>query len=151
MTILTSDSATQLRDRLQQLRPGTRPLWGKMNANQMVCHLHDTMKLALGERAFEDRSTLLSRTVQRWVAFHLPLPWPKNYPTRPEFDQLVGGTPPSDFARDTAALVAVLQRFVRQPRDFHFGRHPIFGEMTEWEWMRWAYRHADHHFRQFGI
>ncbi len=28
--------------------------------------------------------------------------------------------------------------------------HPYFGNLTKWEWMRWAYLHADHHLRQFG-
>jgi hypothetical protein len=34
---------------------------------------------------------------------------------------------------------------------FQFARHPIFGELTEREWMRWGYLHTDHHFRQFGV
>ena len=29
--------------------------------------------------------------------------------------------------------------------------HPAFGSMTERDWGVLAYRHADHHFRQFGI
>jgi len=32
-----------------------------------------------------------------------------------------------------------------------FAPHPAFGPMTRREWMTWGYRHADHHFRQFGI
>jgi hypothetical protein len=26
----------------------------------------------------------------------------------------------------------------------------MFGPMTEKDWMRWGYLHADHHLRQFG-
>jgi hypothetical protein len=44
-----------------------------------------------------------------------------------------------------------LDRFSRQPRDFEFQPHPIFGQMTEKEWMRWGYLHMDHHLRQFGV
>jgi hypothetical protein len=29
-------------------------------------------------------------------------------------------------------------------------RHPIFGELTDSERMRWGYLHMDHHLRQFG-
>jgi uncharacterized protein DUF1569 len=29
--------------------------------------------------------------------------------------------------------------------------HPIFGPMSESAWLRWAYLHADHHLRQFGL
>jgi hypothetical protein len=28
--------------------------------------------------------------------------------------------------------------------------HSIFGSMTNQDWMRWGYLHADHHLRQFG-
>ena len=65
-------------------------------------------------------------------------------------DQLVGGTRPTAFLEDRAALAAAIEQFARQPRTAQFSRRPIFGELTEWEWMRWGYLHADHHFRQFG-
>ena len=29
-------------------------------------------------------------------------------------------------------------------------RHPIFLDLTQTQWMRWGYLHADHHLRQFG-
>ena len=66
-------------------------------------------------------------------------------------DQLAGGTPPIEFAQDKATLAAAIDRFARKPRTFEFSRHPFFGDLTEWEWMRWGYLHADHHFRQFGV
>jgi len=151
MNILDRKTVTEFAARLQRLRADSRASWGRMNAHQMVCHLNDAMKLAFGERTFEDAKPIRGRNVFRWIAFRTPLPWPKNYPTRPEFDQMTGGTRPADFALDTAALGAGLERLVREPRDFRFGRHPVFGELTEWEWMRWAYLHTDHHFRQFGL
>lgn len=151
MKNLDTDTVHELQQRLRQLKPGTAALWGRMNAHQMVCHLHDAMSLAMGERKVSEAVTFWNRTFIRWIALHTSMPWPKGVPTRPESDQFVGGTKPVDFAKDTAALTAALQRFVREPRDFRFGRHPIFGELTQQEWMHWAYRHADHHFRQFGI
>jgi hypothetical protein len=66
-------------------------------------------------------------------------------------DQLRGGTRPVEFARDTAGLALAIKQFAQRPKTFEFARHPIFGELTEWEWMRWGYLHADHHFRQFGV
>jgi hypothetical protein len=29
--------------------------------------------------------------------------------------------------------------------------HPVFGQMSESAWLRWAYVHTDHHLRQFGL
>jgi hypothetical protein len=122
-----------------------------MNAHQMVCHLNDSFALAMGAKAASEDITFLSRTLVRWIALHTPMPWPKGVPTRPEMDQLRGGTRPTEFVRDTAALAAAIHRFAQQPRTFQFARHPLFGNLTEWEWMRWRYLHSNHHFRQFGL
>lgn len=151
MKTIDSQAVKDLLDRLQRLHPETRALWGKMNAHQMVCHLVESFGLAMGARTASEEITFLNRTLVRWVALHTSLPWPKGVPTRPEMDQLRGGTPPVEFARDTADLAAAIQRFAQRPRTFQFARHPIFGELTEWEWMRWGYLHTDHHFRQFGV
>ncbi len=69
----------------------------------------------------------------------------------PEMDQEIGGTRPVEFDGDVRELRRLLERFTRQPRDFSWRPHPIFGEMTEKDWMRWGYLHMDHHFRQFGV
>lgn len=151
MKILDAPTVSELLDRLQRLRPDSPARWGKMSAHQMICHLNDSFGLGMGAKRASEDITFVSRTVVRWIALRVPLTWPKGVPTRPEMDQLVGGTRPAEFARDADALAATVRRFAQQPRPFQFGRHPIFGEMTEWEWMRWGYLHADHHFRQFGI
>lgn len=44
----------------------------------------------------------------------------------------------------------ILAHLPRAQKDFSFKPHPIFGEMTEAEWMRWGYLHCNHHLRQFG-
>jgi hypothetical protein len=151
MLILDATAIKDLLDRLQCVRPEARALWGKMNAHQMVCHLNDSFGLAMGAKTASEDITFVNRTLIRWVALRAPLPWPKGSPTRPEMDQLAGGTRPVEFLDDKAALAAAIDRFARKPQTFEFSRHPIFGELTTWEWMRWGYLHADHHFRQFGV
>jgi hypothetical protein len=151
MQILDSPAIKDLLDRLQRMRPETRALWGKMNGHQMICHLNDSFGVAMGAKTASEDITFFNRTLVRWVGLHTPLPWPKGVPTRPEIDQFAGGTRPTEFARDQAALSAAIKLFALQPRTYQFSRHPIFGHLTEWEWMRWGYLHADHHFRQFGV
>ena len=151
MQTLDSTAIQDVLDRLQRLRPETHALWGKMNAHQMICHLNDSFGLAMGAKTASEEITFLNRTLIKWVALYSPLRWPKGVPTRPEMDQLGGGTPPAEFSHDKAALAAAMERFARRPKTFQFSRHPIFGELTEWEWIRWGYLHADHHFRQFGV
>jgi hypothetical protein len=152
MTTLDSDTVVHdLLSRLHLLCPETKARWGRMNAHQMVCHLTDSFGLAMGLKTASEDITFLSRTLVRWFALHTSLRWPKGSPTPPEMDQVRGGTQPVEFACDTDALEGVIQKFACKPRCYSFAQHPVFGELTEWEWMRWGYLHMDHHLRQFGL
>jgi hypothetical protein len=147
----TSDKAMVM-DRLRQITPASQRQWGKMTPHQMICHLNDSFKSVIGERELNgDKSNLLTRSVVRWLALYAPLKWPHGVPTMPENDQEQGGTPPEDFQRDLDALVLMIDRVTRAKRDFQWRRHPLFAEMSERDWMRWAYLHVDHHLRLFGV
>jgi hypothetical protein len=136
--------------RLADLRPDTPAHWGRMNAHQMVCHLADAFRFALGERpSREELRFPIPAPVARLVALYTPFPWPKGAPTLPEFDQEQGGTPPDQFAADLEELESLISRFVAA--ESGWPRHPIFGFMSRGQWGRWAFRHTDHHLRQFGV
>jgi hypothetical protein len=122
-----------------------------MSAHQMLCHLNDSFLAVMGERYVSSATGPLQRTVVKWVALYAPIPWPKGVPTRPEMDQLIGGTAPVEFDRDKRALVTVIERFSSPKRNFEWSAHPIFGQMPDPEWLRWGYVHTDHHLRQFGV
>jgi hypothetical protein len=119
-----------------------------MTANQMVCHLNDSFDAAAGTKYASQASGLFQRTVLKWVALRTPLPWPHGVPTRPEMEQGRGGTPPSEWGADCAALSHRIAGFANLQ---NFGRHPIFGAMSRPDWCIWGYRHVDHHLRQFGV
>src|SRR5205085_5517014 len=138
--------------RLRQVKPNTQRRWGKMTAHQMICHLNDSFKTAIGERSVSgDKSNFLTRTLVRWIALYAPLKWPHGVSTMPENDQERGGTPPEDFKRDIDDLASMIERIMRAQKDFNWSRHPLFAEMSERDWMRWGYLHCDHHLRQFGV
>ena len=138
--------------RLAALTADAARRWGTLTAHEMVCHLSDSFRGVLGDRPVSPaRMPAVQRQLTRIIALHTPLPWPKGVPTRPEVDQLDGGTRPVEFSHDKAALAAAIERFAKQPRTFQFPSHPVFGELTEWEWMRWGYLHSNHHLRQFGV
>jgi hypothetical protein len=124
-------------------------LWGKMSAHQMVCHLCDSYKSALGEKDASPATGFMQRTLVKWIALRAPMKWPKGTATRPEVEQGVGGTAPVEFEADRAELLSVVNRFWAESRNFSTP-HPFFGPLTREEWLRWGYLHADHHLRQFG-
>jgi len=135
-------------ERLHTLNPSLPARWGRMTAHQMLCHLNDSFGVAAGVRYASPATGLFQRTVMRWGALHMPLPWPKGVPTRPEIEQGNGGTPPSEWNADRSAL----QRWIADfPSLNSFALHPIFGALSQKEWMIWGFRHVDHHFRQFGL
>jgi len=135
------------RRRIERLDPNAPAQWGRMNARQMVCHLNDSFRVAMGERYATPVGSVLSRTWIKWIALRTPLQWPQGVQTRPEIEQGRGGTPPSEWERDRAELLDLLSVF---PNGKTFGEHPAFGKMSRRDWMVWGYRHVDHHLRQFG-
>ena len=135
--------------RVSALTPSDARLWGKMSAHQMVCHLCDSYKLALGEKSVSMATGFLQRTVIKFIALRAPVKWPHGVSTRPEMEQGVGGTVPVEFENDRANLLSIINRFCSSTIDPKI-QHPFFGPMTRQDWMRWGYLHADHHLRQFG-
>ncbi|HEY2857622.1 MAG TPA: DUF1569 domain-containing protein [Terracidiphilus sp.] len=140
----------QILERLRKIGPATPRLWGRMNAPQMVCHLSDSFLSVMGEKHVETPRGLNLWPLAKPLALYAPFKWPAGVATRPELDAEVGGTRPTDFAADMAALLVVIDKFTLVPRPFQFRPHPMFGPMTENQWMRWGYLHTDHHLRQFG-
>ena len=122
-----------------------------MTAHQMICHVSDAFRMALGEKHVEDVSTLAKRTLVKWLALYMPVQWRPGIVTVPEVDQEVGGTRPAEFARDLKDVETLLVRFASRAGKGEWPRHPIFGRMSEGDWLRWAYLHTDHHLRQFGL
>jgi hypothetical protein len=137
--------------RVRALSPERRPRWGSMTAHEMVCHLCDAFRMPVASRPLPRRGNVLHRTLFKWIAFRTPMPWPKGAPTLRELNQAKGGTPPADFAQDVAHLEALIERFIALEPDVDRSFHPLFGRMTRRDWAVWAYRHTDHHLRQFGL
>ena len=150
-SLLNPRDEAEVGERLSRLRPESPRRWGRMSAHQMVCHLCDSFRAAMGEKGASPASGLVQRTVFKWTALYFPYSWPQGVKTRPEMDQEAGGTRPVQFEHDLAELRGLLHRFAQPPRDFVRPPHPIFGEMSERQWRRWGYLHLDHHLRQFGL
>ena len=144
------DDKKELLVRLAELRGDSARVWGKMSAPQMVCHLNDSYRLISGEKPGSSVENLLTRTVVKWLALRLPVPWSRGLKTMPEIDQQIGGTPPGESAADKAQRASFTEQFAGKPAYLAAARHPFFGKMSGEEWMRWAYLHMDHHLRQFG-
>jgi len=150
-TLLHQADKEEILRRLNTIQPTSQRRWGSMSAHNMICHLSDGFRLYMGERPAKPGPVPAPRLLLKWVALWAPIPWPHGFRTAPELDQQSGGTAPVEFASDMRDLHGLIERFTRQPADFVPKPHPHFASMSEREWKRLAYLHADHHLRQFGV
>ena len=148
-TLARPDDLADIVRRVRTVRPSSAARWGRMSAHQMVCHLGDSLCVAMGQKTVSTGSGLLQQTLVKWIALYLPLRWPPGIPTRPELDQEIGGTKPQEFATDIGRVESLLRRLAEEPASA-CPPHPIFGPMSREAWLRWAFVHTDHHLRQFS-
>lgn len=148
-TIFNPESAKAIQSRIDRLAPDAPPLWGKMSASQMVCHLTDSCKVALGETPTTLQPGIMSNRVVRWLIISV-FPFPRGKaPTKPEF--LL--TRPDDWEADRQSFRQYLARVVTKGQDSRatWSAHPSFGVMDTTQYGKLMYKHMDHHLRQFGV
>ena len=138
-------------ERVQKIQPSSQRRWGTMTAHQMLCHLCDSFRGPMGTRHLSRGKMFGPQRLVKWIALNSPFTWPHGVKTRPEADQMIGGTPPVHFETDRAEFIALLDRFCQAAKDCEARPHPTLGYMSQKEWLRWGYLHVDHHLRQFGF
>jgi hypothetical protein len=138
---------SETRARLRSVRVDDHARWGKMTAKQMMRHLSCSYEIALGERAVRPVPGL-PPVVMKWLALRSGLRWKKNFQTVPELKRAVTENSEVEFDVVVRAVIESMETLANGARCAV--THPMFGPMTEADWMRWGYLHADHHLRQFG-
>ena len=148
-----SDSAVleALVARLKVLQPTSRRRWGTLTPHEMLCHLGDAAAMVLRTRPRIQQLPGRSRPLVKAVALWSPVRWPHGWRTNPMHDPKAGGTQPSVFAHDLERAVMGLQGIATADPDTLEPIHGFFGIMSAADWQRWAYKHTDHHLRQFGL
>jgi len=151
-SIADPEVLSRLVERLRQLHPETPRHWGTLTAGEMLCHLGDAHESVLGIRIPPGSPAPgPPRPVLKWMVLYAPIPWPKGAKTRPGVDPRLQGTRPGDFQADRQRTITSLQRLVLADPSSLAKRHFRFGPMSAANWYRWAYRHVEHHLRQFGV
>ena len=136
----------ELLQRVSSLRPETKGTWGRMTAPQMVAHLADSLRMALGDIVCAPKNSAIRFTPLKQVVIYW-LPFPKGVPTAVELITRA----PADWQSEVADLNSLLDQFGRRDRNGLWPDHPVFGRMQGSSWGVLVYRHMDHHLRQFGV
>ena len=145
-----SAARRELEARIAALTPTDQGCWGSMTVHQMICHVTEAFRCAMGDKSMTaDQQLPLPRPLLKFAALRVPLHWPHGFPSPPEIAQDKQGAPPVEFETDRARLLAALADFcTRSPQPPP--PHPYFGPMSARDWKRWGYLHTDHHLRQFA-
>jgi len=140
-------AARQIRARIAQLTPEHTRQWGRMSAQQMVCHLSESLKMAIGDLPVAPKRLPLRYPPLKQLIVYVA-PFPRNAPTAPE---LTIAATPRAWSDDLSTLQQLIDRFASRPADADWPEHPAFGRLSRRAWGVLAYRHIDHHLRQFGV
>jgi hypothetical protein len=132
--------------RVRAVHAGSARRWGRMSVSDMLAHVADQLRIALGEIEAQGVPGPLRFPPLRYLAIHV-VPWPKG---RVQAPPEAFTTAPTEIEADRAALVALIERFARAPDAALAAPHPLFGHMSARDWDVLSYRHLDHHLRQFG-
>jgi len=117
-----------------------------MSAPQMVAHLSDALRMALGELACAPKDVPLARHFPLKHLIIYWLPFPRGAPTARELI----ARPPGPWDDELTACRVLIERFGSTTLPERWPPHPLFGAMTRHQWGVLAQRHIDHHLRQFG-
>src|SRR5262245_68243 len=133
--------------RVEQLMPDAQAQWGRFNAAAMLAHLNDAMRMTIGDLEVPPKNMPLRYWPIKQLVIYA-LPFPKNAPTAPA---LLERCASADLRKEQDAFRALADRAAAKSATDRWPEHPAFGSMTYKAWGVLAYRHADHHLRQFGV
>jgi hypothetical protein len=143
-TLLNSPDRSAIIARLRLVTPTTPAHFGKLTAATMVCHLADQLRVGLGEIPSVPTNSLAGRTIVKWIVLHTSFqPPPGKVETAPEMLT----TRPTSFAADIAQVEQLIEKLGTTTAS---AVHPYFGPLDHAGWARLAWKHLDHHLRQFG-
>jgi Protein of unknown function (DUF1569) len=146
-TIQNAATRASIHARLDRLRPELKPAWGRMSAAQMLAHLTDAFKMAVGELPVAPKNRPIMRTWFFKRLFFTVIPFPKSAPTATELVSRV----PDAWSDELATLKVWLDRVGMPSPTQRWAAHPLFGTLSGQEWGVLAHKHMDHHLRQFGV
>ena len=150
-TVADPEVLRALLARLRALQPESRRRWGTLTPHEMLCHLGDATAMVLRTRPRDRPAIVRQRRALKALALWTPVRWPHGWSTNPMHDPRARGTRPSAFAQDLERALAGLDGVAAAAADALEPAHGFFGAMTLADWQRWAYKHTDHHLRQFGL
>lgn len=148
MKIIFNESVrNELIQRIKSLNENSKPVWGKMNVSQMCQHCTIWNEWVLGKKDFLYKQELLGKIFGK-IALKSNTkddkPIGKNMPAGKAF--IV-----KEFVDDLSNIKAIWVEQIKSYENFSNDNfiHDFFGKMTIEQIGIFAFKHNDHHLRQF--
>jgi len=143
-TVFDKAIRDELINRINSVDEKSTALWGKMNVSQMLKHCSQWDEMALGKKQY--RQSFIGKLFGKMALKSMlkDEPMKKNMPTVPSFKITENG----NVAEEKKKWICLVQEYESYSNNGFI--HPFFGAMTKEHTGYLAYKHADHHLRQFN-
>src|SRR5438128_1141863 len=122
-SLLDTEFSTEIINRINRLKPETKPKWGKMSVSQMMAHCSEALRSAYGEsklkRSFMGKLVggIAKKSVLSDKPFKQGLPTDKNFVIKEE----------KNFEQEKSRLIGYVKKF--EADALTKDTHPFFGTM----------------------
>ncbi|GAB1447415.1 hypothetical protein MASR2M44_04100 [Bacteroidota bacterium] len=147
-SLFNPETLLEITERINQLRPDSKALWGVMNPAQMLKHCQGPLEIATGRK--NPPRMFIGRLLAPFMKaiYYNDKPWGKGIQTAPEFKTLGN----YDFNEEKAKLLELVNEFSKGGEaKCSKNPNPFFGKLTPEQTAFAQYKHLDHHLPQFGI
>ena len=146
--LLVQEAADAISARVEKLNSRSLPLWGKMNVSEMLLHCNLCNRETL-EGTNSGRKTSARQYVLRLFALYLLPKYLKGIKSDAA-NIAKGKAGATDLEQQKQECIELIKKFplVNHPLTLS---HHVFGNISTHQWGIAAYKHMDHHLRQFGV
>ena len=135
--------------RIEKIGLDSKSQWGKMNVYQMLKHCTENDRMLQRKKVY--KRLFIGRLFGK-IALKANIkddqPLKKNGATHPELIIKTNG----DIEQQKKEWLSLLRDYPNINEEVYQSFiHPFFGKMKQEEVSRFAYKHIDHHLRQFGV
>ena len=146
-SVLNPNDLNEIISRVEKLKPDSQRQWGKMDVAQMIRHCRLADQYYFGEVTIKPH----------WIRFIFGKMILKNILSKPNAEMKKGSPtakylfvnyPVENFEEEKKNWLERLQKYSNFTNDSF--EHAFFGKMNRDQIGQLAYKHADHHLKQFG-
>ena len=146
-TVFEKAVRQELIDRVNRVSAQSEVKFGKMRPDQGLHHITTVLQMYLGEVETKYHGNNFKAMLLRWFTFSpIPIP-PEKAQTAPPL--VAGGS--YNIATEQKRFADLIERMAKRVNETEWPISPIFGELTTKQYGELAYKHTDHHLKQFGV